>query len=240
MAQVGAQGGQVSDVVLLPSLGRPASDFDALASLLEADGHRSLALDPLDDAAGQPTLHDLADLVIEHVDSAALGRFHLVGHAFGNRLARMVAADHPGRVATLTLLAAGGHLEMDPDVARSLMACFDESLTATDHLRHVARAFFARGNDPRVWAEGWMPVVAAYQSAAVQRTPTADWWNATAERVLVVQAPQDVIAPSANGRRYLEDHRDVAVLVEIDGAGHALIAEQPQTVADALLAFLDR
>jgi pimeloyl-ACP methyl ester carboxylesterase len=226
------------DVVLLPSLGRPASDFEHLAARLTAAGFRPLPVDLPPEVPGEPNLHDLASIVVATVDASGIDRFHLVGHAFGNRLARTVTADHPERVASLTLLAAGGYVEMEPTIARSLLACFDPALSDAEHLHHVRQAFFAPGHDPSVWADGWDQGQAGYQRSAVVRTPLEDWWDAVAPRVLVVQALQDAVAVPANGRRYAADHPDVAQLVEIDGAGHALVVEQPDAVSDALLAFL--
>ena len=54
-------------------------------------------------------MHDLAaDVagVLEAVDCGAAA--HLVGHAFGNRVARCLAVDRPSLVRSVTLLAAGG------------------------------------------------------------------------------------------------------------------------------------
>jgi pimeloyl-ACP methyl ester carboxylesterase len=56
--------------------------------------------------------------------------------------------------------------------------------------------------------------------------------------VLVIQGLDDVIAPPENGRRYVDDHRDVARLVEISGAGHAMIVEQAEAVGESVLGFL--
>ncbi len=228
------------DVVLLPSLGRGASDFDDLAARLAERGYRPIALDPPAPTPAAEDLHDLATRVVAAIDEAGGDRVHLVGHAFGNRLARTVTADHPDRVRSLTLLAAGGLVELEPDIARSLVACFDEDLPADVHLDHVARAFFAPGNDPTVWADGWLPDVAAHQRRAIVRTDRDDWWDAVAPDVLVVQALDDAIAPPVNGRRYVADHGDVATLVEIEDAGHAMLPEQPAAIATALLGFLDR
>jgi pimeloyl-ACP methyl ester carboxylesterase len=141
-------------------------------------------------------------------------------------------------VASLTLLAAGGLVEPDPSLWVSLGHCFDPSLPEEEHLHHVRTAFFAPGNDPSVWREGWMPGVFRYQRAAVQSTPRDDWWGASAERVLVVQALQDAIAPPGNGRRYVAESAPHARLVEIDGAGHAMLPEQPALIAAALVDFL--
>ena len=67
-----------------------------------------------------------------------------------------------------------------------------------------------------------------------------DWWDAVAPRVLVIQGIEDAVAPVENGRRYVGDHQDVAQLVEIPNAGHALIVEQPELVGQSVVSFLLR
>ena len=225
-------------VVLLPSLGRPASDFDELCTLLRTAGFHALSIDPPHSLPGEPTLHDLADYVIQSIDTEAITFFHLVGHAFGNRLARMVTNDYSDRVLSLTLLAAGGHVEMERDILQSLIACYDETLSDEMHMHHVSRAFFAEGNDAEVWREGWMPDVMRLQQAALSRVDRTEWWDAVAPRVLVVQALQDVIAPVGNGQKYASDHPAITTLVDIDGAGHAMLPEQPEAISAALISFL--
>lgn len=237
-------------VALIPSLGRTAADFDRLADDLVAAGFAPLQIEPrgldgagLDGAglAGTVTLHDLAADAAALVDATGRGPAHVVGHALGNRIARCLAADRPDLVRSLTLLAAGGLVPPAEDVFRALLACFDESLDDDAHLEAVRVAFFAEGNDPVVWREGWHPAIAAAQGAAVRATPRDDWWLARAGRVLVVQGLQDQTAVPANGRRYVEELRADGIdarLVEIDGAGHALIVEQPDQVADAVIEFL--
>ena len=225
-------------VVLLPSLGRPASDFDELCTLLRTAGFHTLSIDLPRSLAGEPTLHDLAEYVIQSIDTEEITTFHLVGHAFGNRLARMVTTDYPDRVLSLTLLAAGGHIEMERDIFQSLIACYDETLSDEMHMHHVSRAFFAEGNDAEVWRKGWMPDVMRLQQAALSRVDRTEWWDAVAPRVLVVQALQDVIAPKGNGQKYASDHPAITTLVDIDGAGHAMLPEQPEAISTALISFL--
>jgi pimeloyl-ACP methyl ester carboxylesterase len=226
------------DVVLLPSLGRPASDFADLVAQIEAHGFTTHAMEPSPTAPQGSTLHDLAQDVVERLDELRVEAFHLVGHAFGNRLARMVTADFPDRVASLTLLAAGGVVPPAIDVMDSLLASFDPTLSVRDHLDHVGRAFFAPGHDPSVWASGWLAEVARYQGAALEATPREHWWNVVAPRVLVIQGLDDVVAPAENGRRYVQEHQDFARLVELDDAGHALIVEQADLVGQAIVEFL--
>lgn len=223
---------------MVPSLGRPATDFSVLAVDLELAGYIPHLIEPPARFGGEPTLHDLAAELMSRTEIAGIDRFHLVGHAFGNRLSRCVTADYPGRVESLTLLAAGGLVEPEPLIWESLAKCFDESLPEQEHLKHVATAFFAAGNDASVWSDGWMHDVMAYQRGAVLRTDRNDWWPAQVSRVLVVQGLQDAIAPVENGRRYRAESAPHAQLVEIDGAGHAMLPEQPARITEALLGFL--
>lgn len=226
-------------VCFLASLGRPASDFDELAEAVQRAGYRPVALDPREAVPEDTTLADLADDVLARMSATGEDEFHVVGHAFGNRLARMVTARSGSRVASLTLLAAGGLVEMAPEVAHSFVNCFSLEMGTAAHLDAVARAFFAPGNDAAVWTWGWSASIAHYQRRALELTGRSEWWDAVAARVLVIQGLQDVIAVPENGRRYVADHGDVARLVEIDRAGHALIVERPNEVADALVTFLD-
>ncbi|MFM7262259.1 MAG: alpha/beta fold hydrolase [Acidimicrobiales bacterium] len=223
---------------MIPSLGRPATDFEPVVPALHDAGYETVQLEPRPSWDGTPTLHDLARDTVGRLEAEGITTFNLVGHAFGNRLSRMITADFPERVASLTLLAAGGLVEPDPSLWVSLSHCFDSSLPKEEHLYHVRTAFFAPGNDPSVWREGWMPEVFRYQRAAVQATPRDDWWGANVERVLVVQALQDAIAPPGNGRRYVAESAPHARLVEIDGAGHAMLPEKPVLIAAALVDFL--
>ncbi|MBP1715444.1 MAG: alpha/beta hydrolase, partial [Deltaproteobacteria bacterium] len=75
----------------------------------------------------------------------------VVGHAFGNRVARMLATQRPELVRAVVLLAAGGKAPMDPSIRDSLGKCLDLALPEAERLEHVRRAFFAPGHDPSVW-----------------------------------------------------------------------------------------
>jgi len=196
-------------VVLVPSLGRPASDFAHLEKDLAGAGFLPVSVEPFAEWEGEPTLHDLA------------GAFN-------------------SRVESLTLLAAGGLVEPEPHIWRALSQCYNTELSPEEHLSYVKEAFFADGNDPTVWRDGWMPTVMRYQRAAVQRTPRDEWWSANVDRVLVVQGLQDAIAPVENGRRYKSESAPHAQLVEVNNAGHALLPEQPQAIAEAVLRFLSQ
>ena len=227
-----------TDVVLLPSLGRGARDFENLGRSLAVAGYTAWAYDPPPTMPPRISLVDLANGVLDWATSCDVSTFHVGGHAFGNRLARMVTAIAPERVITLTLLAAGGYVPMDADILASLLGVFAGDASPEEHLRRVRHQFFAPGNDPSVWEHGWNATMASYQREALERVDASLWWDAVAPRVLVVQGLDDVVAVPENGRRYVEDHSEVARLVEIEHAGHAVVVEQPAAVATAVITFL--
>jgi pimeloyl-ACP methyl ester carboxylesterase len=228
-------------VVLLPSLGRGAADFDDLGGRLVDVGYRAVAFDPPEALFPGAGMADVAALVLERLDDLGIEQCHLIGHAFGNRWARAFTAANPARVLSLTLLAAGGLVEPEPDVHLSLISLFDLDAPEAERLAHIDKVFFAEGHDASIWLDGWFPIAAAIEGEATTNTPIEEWWAAAPDRVLVVQGLQDVCAVPENGRRYVADLTEAgtdARLVEVEPAGHALLPEQPEAIAAAVLDFL--
>ncbi len=237
----GPSGG--APLVLLPSLGRGAEDFDQLTSKLTAAGYRVIRPQPRGIGASRgydfdPTLADLADDVILAAQQANLAPFVVVGHAFGNRVARMIATRSPERTHALILLAAGGKVAMVPEIEEALIRSFDLSLPDEERLAYVSRAFFAPGNAPEAWRNGWYPDVAEMQIGATERTSVDDWWLANSLPVLVVQPMQDVLAPPENAEILKREGGDRVRIAYIDQAGHALLPEQPQRLGETVLNYL--
>lgn len=236
-------------VVLLPSLGRGASDFNHLAARIAAAGYRTAAINPR--GIGKSTggeaksLADYARDVFEVIKAlhpqrgkAAITPVVLIGHAYGNRLARAVAAHYPEAISNLILLASGGQVVMAPDVARALRNVFDPALSPQAHIEAVRTAFFAPGNDPEVWRDGWYGAVAMQQEAAVKATPADDWTAGGGKPIYIIQAAQDTIAPPANAEALQAAHPERVEITILDHAGHAMLPEQPEKIAQLVLGRL--
>jgi pimeloyl-ACP methyl ester carboxylesterase len=54
---------------------------------------------------------------------------------------------------------------------------------------------------------------------------------------LVIQGLQDTVAPPENGLMMKAEMGDRVVLIDIDGAGHAMLPEQPEKIAEAIVVF---
>ena len=231
-------------VLMIPSLGRGASDFDDLAGKVQAAGYRVLRIEPrgIDGSSGPMTglsMHDLVGDCVHILEAAGVKHAVVLGHDDGNRFARATAAYDPGLVTGVILIGAGGKIKASPAATMALLQTFNPKLAPEAHLAAVKTAFFASGNDASVWKDGWYPQTAAMEREAVEATPQADWWTAgTTVPVLVVQGEQDVIAVPANAEALKADIGDRAEVIPIDGAGHALLPEQPAAVGRIVVGWL--
>ncbi len=230
-------------LVLLPGLGRPAEDLDPLARKLLGAGYRVVQPDPRGSGGSCGpldglTLHDLAgdvSAVIEAIGGAAVT---IVGHAFGNRVARTVAADRPDLVRRVVLLGCSGKVQPNPEIAEAIRLA--QAVETADDVRAeaVRVAWYGAGQDIGVWLSGWsQPVMKAYLAAAAA-TEITDWWTAGQADVLIVQGLADVSAPPENGRLLKAEIGDRASLVELPGVGHSLPIEAPHLVMQATIAYL--
>lgn len=230
-------------VPLLASYARSASDFNELAEALHASGYRTLALQARGiEGSALPSLRaslfDYADDLAAVLDAEQiLSPVVVVGHAFGNRIARAFATRYPQRVDSLVLLAAGDSAPppgMSGLMPRIVLRAWPEATRRSA----LQQAFFAPGNDAPVhWVQGWYPLAAVAQTHATATTPQAEWIRGGEVPMLVVQAAQDALAPgAAEALRQLFPQR-VRVIV-LEGVGHAMLPERPQEVAAIVLRHL--
>ncbi|WP_236071042.1 alpha/beta fold hydrolase [Paraburkholderia domus] len=89
-------------IVILPSLGRSAEDYDEVARLLATDGFRVLRPEPrgIGQSKGpmEVDMHAFAADVASVLDQEKTGPVVVVGHAWGSQPARMLAVDRPDLV----------------------------------------------------------------------------------------------------------------------------------------------
>ena len=230
-------------IVLLPSLGRGAEDFDAIAERLAAAGFRVLRPQPrgIGQSKGPMSgidLHDYANDVAAVIEHAASGRAFVVGHAFGNRVARLLATVRPELVSAVALVAANvGRDPSPPNVRAAIRTSADPSAPEAERLAALRFAFFAPGNDARAWLGGWHPGVLAAERIAGDRTPREEDYAAGRAPVLYLQPDHDPLAHVDNAEEYKRALGERVTVVIIPHASHAAIAEQPAFIADALIAY---
>lgn len=237
-------------VVMLPSRGRGAEDFDAVATGLVKAGFRVLRPQPRGVGGSRGsmtglTLHDFARdtaAVIRHENQ---GPAVLVGHAFGSWVARATAVDHPELVRGVVMVAAAakaypagfsGAKELSEAVRKS----GDPSLPESERLKYLQLAFFAPGNDAGVWLKGWHGEADEAQSAAGRATKQSEWWAAGTVPLLDLQGALDPFKPRGAMNELADEFGDRATVVVIEDASHALLPEQPAAVVEAIVAWIGR
>ena len=238
--------GEGCPIVLLPSLGRGAADFDAIAARLAEASYRVLRPQPRGIGASRGPwngvkLEDLAADIAAVIEQNGGGAAFVVGHAFGNRVARTLATLRPERVRAVALVAANvGHNPSPPDVRAAIRLSADTTAPAEARIKAMQFVFFAPGNDASVWLEGWHPDVLAAQRIAGDLTPRSLDYAAGQAPVLYIQPSHDPLAHVADAEEYKSALGDRVTVVVVPNAAHAVIVEQPDAVSDALIAYASK
>ena len=231
-------------VVLLPSLARDSDDYDAVADGLAGRGLRVLRPQPrgIGNSKGpivNLTLHDLARDVAEVIRQVGAGRAVVVGHAYGNWVARMTAVDHPGLVRGVVIAAAASK-EYDPALRAEIDKAGDPALPETVRLAALRTAFFAPASDPRSWLSGWHPHLREAQRAAAAAVPQQQWWSGGLAPLLDLQADQDPFRLESTRQEMKNEFGDRVTVAVIKNASHALFPERPREVAAAVAEWIAR
>lgn len=238
--------GEGPDAVLLASALRGAADFARVQTLLTEAGFRTLALNMR--GVGRSTgsfdnltMRDLADDVACVIGELCEGPAHVVGHALGNVIARGTASFRPEMVRSVTVMPCGGHnlgsFPVSDHVLHHFARCHQFDLSEAERRESLSVAFFAPGNDPGAWLDGWWPQASGISTAAFKTDPE-EWWRAGDKPVLILHPLQDAIAPPAQGHAARDAFGARARYAEIPRCGHAILPEQPDFVAREIAAFL--
>jgi pimeloyl-ACP methyl ester carboxylesterase len=228
-------------VVLLPSIGRGTAEFVNLSRSFAARGFRFLLPEPRGFGASRGpidgiTLHDLAEDTAAVIRAEGGGPAIVLGHAFGNWVARLLATTNPDLVLGVGLIAAAAK-----NWPKSLIADIEISsdTSQADEVRLAAlrAAFFAPGNDPHPWLAGWNHAVNISQRDAAACVPAETWYAAGTVPLLDLQGDCDPFRPLSS-RYELRDALGSRVVVKVIGqASHALPVEKPSEMLDAVIGW---
>lgn len=231
------------DVVVLPSYGRDGGeDFDAFSTTLAQAGHRVLRPQPrgIARSAGPMTgvtIDDLGADVAAVIDKVGHGPAVILGHAYGNFVARTVAVNHPGK-ARAVILAAASTRAVAPEINDAPFRAGDPTLPEEERLAALRLAFFAPGHDASIWLSGWYPQTLAMQRAAVTGIDIGRYWGAGTAPILEILAEYDPFHPRDQWADLRTQLGPRVTSTVIGDASHALFPEQPDAVADTVIKYL--
>jgi pimeloyl-ACP methyl ester carboxylesterase len=231
--------GQGRTLVLLPSRGRGAEDFDEVAQRLAQAGYRVLRPQPrgIGQSTGPMTditLHDLGNDIAAVIRDQAREPVVIIGHAFGNWVARVTSVDHPELVRGVVIVAAAAK-KYPAGLSEHVDRSADMSLPDAQRLESLRYAFFAPGHDASVWLRGWYPEVSESQRLAGKATKQSDWWSGGKVPMLDLQAGSDPFKPESSRNEVKDEFGERVTMVVIPGAGHALVPEAPDAVVAAIV-----
>ena len=166
-----------------------------------------------------------------------------MGWAFGNRTSRMLATGYPDRVASVTLIAAGGLVPALTEPGELSRLLGEPDLPEAEKIQLARRTLFSPATGESVLVEyarnlRYWPAARRAQRTANLNTPLEEWSAGGVGPLLMVMGEDDLTAPVENGRLMKEQHGERLKLVVIPEAGHAIGLEKPGETVAAILNFL--
>jgi pimeloyl-ACP methyl ester carboxylesterase len=193
-----------------------------------------------------PSIEAIADWLRDVLDALHVDRAYLVGHSMGSLAVLECAARQPSRVARLALLGASAPMPVSDD----LLAAARQN----DHVAYELINGWSFGPASRLasnpWPGTWMlgnamrlmertreGVLAIDLEACNRYANGVAAAAAVAWPTLAIVGARDMMAPPRNAKPLIAALRDARLVTRPD-TGHALMAERPDEVLDALREFL--
>ena len=194
------------------------------------------------------SVESIAEWLVRLLDVAQIERASLVGHSMG-ALATLEAASHaPDRIERVALLGAAVPMAVSDALLEAARSDVELAYALIVGWSHSTSRLIGGNPVPGMWMPGTalhlmnrtapgvlhtdLQACASYQrgleAARSLRCPA-----------LLLVGAADLMAPPKSSQALIDTLRDKQV-VELAGCGHAMMAEQPDAVLDALRAFFPR
>ncbi|PSK46580.1 Checkpoint protein rad17 [Elsinoe australis] len=205
---------------------------------------------PLDDGAYDYSVENICGEILDTLDQFGLKKVHFIGESTSGMLGEVLAAKHPDRLLSLTIISSPTHL---PQPALDMFA-FGHADWPT-----ACRVLGSRG-----WGESLskLPGTVSYPDAGYIK-----WWT---DQVAIssgeglagyaeflsrldsrpyleeIRVPMLILAPANSVATKVEEQRTIQArvpgseLVVVNGKGHEIFTDGAEDCQRALLKFLDR
>ena len=216
--------------------------FGVLA--VDLPGHGRSAGKPL------PSIEDLADwieLLLEKVGAGDTAKnVSLVGHSMGSLTALECAARHPARIARIALVGTAVPMPVSDALLGAARDKEPKAIGMINTWSHSPRGTVGGNTVPGMWLLGVSRRLMERQQPGVLHNDLAacnaythgmDAATALACPALIISGSKDMMTHPKAATKLAAAIKD-ARSVSLDGAGHALMAEQPDAVLDALRGFI--
>lgn len=199
-------------------------------------------------SAGQPLvgIGALADWLIATLDAANIGAAALVGHSMGSLIALEAAARVPARITRLALVGTAFPMPVSEHLLTASREAPEAAFQMITQWSHAPASLIGGHPVPGMWMTGMNLALMRRSRPGALHTDLSNC-NAYQEGLaaaakircptLMVIGKRDLMTPAraaADLQSALPDVRSVV----IDGAGHAMMGEQPAAVLAALRDFV--
>lgn len=227
--------GQDHTIWVLPIRYFARHDRNVLA--LDLPGHGRSAGTPL------PSIEDMADWVVEVLQTAGLDDAAIVGHSMGSLVALDAAARHPDRVRAIAMVCVSFPLAVADVLLERAGADSHDAIDMLTYWSHSNAGQLGGSPTPGLWMVGkTMKLLERAAPGLIESDLMAcDTYAEGAERAGMVQCPtllilgaKDRMTP-VRGADALREKLPDARTVVFAGAGHPLLSERSDPVLDELI-----
>jgi pimeloyl-ACP methyl ester carboxylesterase len=192
------------------------------------------------------SIQDMAGWALRVLDAVGIEKAVLIGHSMGSLIALEAAAAAQRRVEKLALIATAFPMKVSDALLNTARAHDHAAIEMINVWSHSASGQTGGNRAPGQWIMGGSmrllertadPLYNDF-SACNQYTAGSDSAASLACPVLMISGSRDFMTPPRSSKVLAEKFTNLqSVLVE--GAGHDVMAERPDAVLDALIAFVD-
>jgi len=196
--------------------------------------------------AALSSVEAIADWILALLDAANVEQAAVVGHSLGSLAVLEAAARHPARIAPAALLAPAVPMPVSDDLQDAARRNDHVAFELINGWSFSAARQLGGNAVPGMWMTGTAMRLMERTQPDVLATDLrachlyANGLAAAAKlrgEVLVITGGRDIMAPPRNAQALIEALNEPRV-VSLPRSGHALMAEEPDAVLDALRAFL--
>jgi pimeloyl-ACP methyl ester carboxylesterase len=190
---------------------------------------------------GRQDITEYVKAVVEFMKAIRLASAVIVGFSMGSAIALSLALGYRKRALGLALIGCGAKMR----VAESTLELASNPSMFLPTVETVIENSYSPNVDPRIKELAIQQMAETRQAVLYSDFLACDAFNAM-EQVNKIQIPTLLITGGAdrmtppNRAQYLHDQIEGAQLEILEGAGHMVIVERPDEVAELLTAFVDR
>ncbi len=189
---------------------------------------------------------ETAAWIADMLKAAGIERAAMVGHSMGSLVALDFTAKNPESVTKLALLGTSVPMPVAEPLLQAARTNEHVALDMINAWSHGSRAHIGSNPAPGLWMLGMNmrlmerqahDVLYADFNACSRYAPDIAAVSNIQCPVLIIAGSRDQMTP-LHATQALKERLPHAQMVALKGAGHALMAEQPDAVLDALIDFL--